>query len=475
MKLVPVILSGGSGTRLWPLSRAAHPKQFLRLGAGPSLLRDTVERMAALPGRGAPVLVCHHRHRFLAAEELRGAGVEDATLILEPAGRNTAPAAACAALEVLRAEGDDALLLVSPADHLLEDRAAFAGAVAAGRPAAEAGALVTFGVTPAGPETGYGYIRPGGEGPGPVPVAEFVEKPDREAAEAYVAAGCLWNSGIFLFRARRYLEELERFAPEILAACREAHARARVDLDFLRLDPEAFGACPSDSIDYAVMERTGDAVVVPLPARWSDLGSWSALWAAGGADRRGNVFEGDVVAEDVRGCLLRAEHRLVAAVGLEDHVVVETADAVLVAPRDRVQEVKALVARLRAEGRGEAETHRRVFRPWGSYEQVDAGDRFQVKRITVKPGARLSLQRHHHRAEHWVVVRGTARITRGDEVLVLTEDQSTYIPLGTVHRLENPGKIPLEIIEVQTGSYLGEDDIVRLEDAYGREGEGEPA
>ncbi|HUO79672.1 MAG TPA: mannose-1-phosphate guanylyltransferase/mannose-6-phosphate isomerase [Steroidobacteraceae bacterium] len=470
--LVPVILSGGSGTRLWPLSRELYPKQLLPLVGDETMLQDTARRIEGLSAAG-PVVVCNEHHRFMVAEQLRQIGVAPAAIVLEPVGRNTAPAVAVAALAALAAAppGEEPVLLVMPADHLLKDVAAFHRAVRAGLAAAAAGKLVTFGVVPTKAETGYGYIRrAGGAGPA-YPIAEFVEKPDAARAARYLAAGdYLWNSGMFLFGARRYLEELRRLAPAMLADCEAALAAAKRDLDFTRLDAAAFGRCPSDSIDYAVMEKTRDAVVVPLDAGWSDVGSWSALHESLAPDAAGNVTRGDVVTEDSSGCYLYSTERLVATVGLRDHVVVETKDAVLVAPRERVQDVKNLVARLKQQGRSEPALHREVFRPWGSYDSVDAGARFQVKRLTVKPGATLSLQMHHHRAEHWIVVSGTARITCDDKVFLLSENESTYIPVGAKHRIENPGKVELHIIEVQSGSYLGEDDIVRFEDRYGREG-----
>jgi mannose-1-phosphate guanylyltransferase / mannose-6-phosphate isomerase len=489
--IIPVVLSGGAGTRLWPLSREHFPKQLLPLAGGSeTMLQATVARTAGLPGVSAPVVVCNEAHRFMVAEQLRQAGVEGARIVLEPIGRNTAPAIALAAhvaLAVAAASGDasDAadpgpLLLVLPADHVVRDRAAFQAAVRAALPAAEAGRLVTFGVVPEGPETGYGYIRRAAEplaGLAGASAADevyaidrFVEKPDLATAERFVASGDhYWNSGMFLFGARRYLRELAAQAPDIASAAQAAFEAAKADLDFVRVDAETFGACRSDSIDYAVMEKTRDAVVVPLAAGWSDVGSWSSLHAAIESDADGNVLRGDVIAEDTRDSFVFSESRLVATVGLDSHVVVETKDAVLVAPRDRVQDVKALVARIKAAGRSEHSLHREVFRPWGSYDSVESGERYQVKRLSVNPGASMSLQLHHHRAEHWIVVSGTARITRNDEVFLLEENESTYIPLGAKHRIENPGKIPLHIIEVQSGSYLGEDDIVRFEDRYGRD------
>ena len=468
--LVPVILSGGAGTRLWPLSRELYPKQLLRLVAERTMLQETVARTEGLPGLAPPIVICNENHRFMVAEQLRELGTAPQAIVLEPQGRNTAPAAAIAALLVSGGADADPVLLVLPADHVITDVPAFQAAVAVGRVAAESGSLVTFGVVPDRAETGYGYIRRGA-GPGPAfSVAKFVEKPDSATARGYVEAGdYYWNSGMFMFRASAYLAELGRYAPAMLAACRAALAAAGRDLDFLRLPAQEFASCPSDSIDYAVMERTDRAVVVPLAAGWSDVGSWAALADALPRDAEGNVTAGDVLTEDSSGCYLHSTSRLVAAVGLRDHVVVETKDAVLVAPRDRVQDVKELVAELKARGRYETSLHREVYRPWGSYDSIDSGDRFQVKRLIVNPGATLSLQLHHHRAEHWVVVTGTAKVTRGDEVFTLSENESTYIPIGARHRIENPGKIPLHIIEVQSGTYLGEDDIVRFEDRYGRD------
>ena len=469
--LIPVILSGGAGTRLWPLSRELYPKQLLALTSPRTMIQDTALRLKGLEA-APPVVVCNDAHRFLVAEQMRLIGISPKAIVLEPFGRNTAPAIALAALAALKTSGsEDPVLLVLPADHVIRDVAAFQMAAVAALTAAEQGRLVTFGVVPHAPETGYGYIKRG-DSLGPVyRIAQFVEKPNADRAAQFVASGeHYWNSGMFVFRARRYLEELERFAPAIAGACRKALESAKSDLDFTRVDSAAFEACPSDSIDYAVMEKTADAVVVPLDAGWSDVGSWASLHAASDADASGNVSHGDVLVEDSSNCYLYSESRLVAAVGLQDHVVVETKDAVLVAPKDRVQDVKSLVGKLKDMGRYEHSLHREVFRPWGSYDSLENGHRFQVKRLSVKPGAVLSLQMHHHRAEHWIVVSGTARITRGEEEFILEENQSTYIPIGVKHRIENPGKIPLHIIEVQSGSYLGEDDIVRFEDRYGRQG-----
>ena len=461
----PVILSGGSGTRLWPLSREAYPKQFLPLAGDNTMLQATWQRVAPIASRG-PLVIANEEHRFVAAEQLQQVGAEPAAIILEPMGRNTAPAIAVAALEATR-DGADALLLVLPSDHVITNEAAFRSAVQVAASAAEAGKLVTFGIVPTGPETGYGYIK-AADGQGVRAVERFVEKPDLDTATGYVASGqYYWNSGMFLFKASRYLQELERFQPQMLAGSRTAWQQARRDADFTRLDKDAFAAVPSDSIDYAVMEKTADAVVVPLDAGWNDVGSWTALRDVSHQDGDGNAHQGDVIAIDCRNTYAYGQ-RLVAMVGLDDVIVVETDDAVLVGKADRMQEVKTVVAQLKAGGRSEATWHRKVYRPWGAYDSIDSGDRFQVKRITVKPGGTLSLQMHHHRAEHWIVVSGTAEVTRGDEVILLSENQSTYIPLGVTHRLRNPGKLPLELIEVQSGSYLGEDDIVRFEDTYGR-------
>ncbi|HVI58308.1 MAG TPA: mannose-1-phosphate guanylyltransferase/mannose-6-phosphate isomerase [Luteimonas sp.] len=465
-RLQPVLLSGGSGTRLWPLSREAYPKQFLALAGERTMLQDTWQRVAELAGDAAPIVVANEEHRFLAGEQLRQVGVEHAAIVLEPAGRNTAPAIAAAALQAM-AGGDDPLLLVLPSDHVVRDPQSFREAVRAAMPAAEAGALVTFGIVPESPETGFGYIQ-AEAGEGVRRVQRFVEKPDAATARQYLdAGGYYWNSGMFLFRASRFLAELERFRPDILSAVRAAFDGAKRDGDFVRLDKDAFAACPSDSIDYAVMEKTADAKVLPVDIGWNDVGSWSALWDVSAQDGEGNARHGDVIAVDSRNSYAYAR-RLVALVGVEDLVVVETDDAVLVARKDKVQQVKDVVARLKADQRSHAVLHREVHRPWGSYDSVDQDDGFQVKRIKVKPGARLSLQSHRHRAEHWIVVRGTARVTRDNDVFELYANQSAYIPLGAKHRLENPGTEMLELIEVQSGDYLGEDDIVRYEDVYGR-------
>lgn len=471
--LVPVILCGGTGTRLWPLSRATYPKQYWALaGEGQeTLLQQTQQRLTGLPGLAAPLLICNEDHRFIVAEQMRQIGVEPAAILLEPIGRNTAPAVAVAALKAT-AQGEDPLLLVLAADHVIRDGDRFRQAVAAGLAAAEAGQLVTFGIVPTAPETGYGYIEAaqalaGAEAP--VPIARFVEKPDRGTAEQFLATGRFtWNSGMFLFKASAILAELERLTPEVVSACRAALEHDSADLDFLRLEREAFAGCPNVAIDVAVMEKTDRGAVLPLEAGWSDVGSWSALWETADQDDAGNVLRGRVISQGARNCYLRSEHRLVVGLGVEDLVVVETDDVVLVAHRDRAQEVKEVVGLLERQGARESKAHRKIYRPWGSYDGITEGDRWQVKKIVVNPGASLSLQMHHHRAEHWVVVQGTALVEKDGQQELVGENQSTYIPLGSRHRLTNPGRIPVEMIEVQSGPYLGEDDIVRFEDRYGR-------
>ena len=464
-KLQPVLLSGGSGTRLWPLSREAYPKQFLALAGDDTMLQATWQRVAGLAD-AAPIVVAGEDHRFLVAEQLRQIGAPTPAILLEPIGRNTAPAIAAAALQALR-DGEDPLLLVLPSDHVVRDADAFRAAVRAAMPAAEQGALVTFGIMPDAPETGFGYIE-AERGEGVQRVLRFVEKPDAVTAQTYLdAGGYYWNSGMFLLRASRYLEELRKFRADIVGGAQAAFDAAQRDGDFIRLDKAAFAACPADSIDYAVMEKTDAAMVLPVDIGWNDVGSWSALWEVSEQDGDGNAHHGDVISIDSRNSYAYAR-RMVALVGVDDLVVVETDDAVLVARKDRVQQVKDVVARLKAEQRTQAALHREVHRPWGSYDSIDMAEGFQVKRIKVKPGARLSLQSHTRRAEHWIVVRGTARVTRDNDVFELFANQSTYIPIGAKHRLENPGTEMLELIEVQSGDYLGEDDIVRYEDVYGR-------
>jgi len=467
--IAPVILSGGSGTRLWPLSREAYPKQFINLVNDNSLLGDTVERVEALDDVQHLIVVSNEQHRFMVAACLQTHDhLNNSSIILEPVGRNTAPAIALAAYKAIEVDAD-AVLLIMPADHVIKNNPLFAEAVKKGKQAALEGKLATFGIVPDSPHTGYGYIKSGEQQGDWAVVDQFVEKPDENTAKEYISTGkYYWNSGMFMFRADRYLQELEKFNPEMVSTCKEAIEKSSTDLDFIRVDEESFAASPNDSIDYAVMEKTDSAVVVPLDAGWSDVGSWSALWEIHQQDKNGNVCKGDVIMEDVNNSYIHSESRLVAAIGVDDHVIVETDDVILVADKSRVQDVKKLVAQLKQQDRHEHRFHKKVHRPWGCYEGITKSERFQVKRIMVNPGAKLSLQKHHHRAEHWIVVQGTALVTRGTEEILLTEDQSTYIPLGTIHRLENPGVIPLELIEVQTGSYLGEDDIVRLEDTYGR-------
>lgn len=466
--LLPIILAGGSGTRLWPLSRELYPKQFHALAGSHTMLQETVMRLQGLDCE-SPLVICNEEHRFIAAEQLRQIGEDGATILLEPVGRNTAPAIALAALYASRSGGDPVLLVLA-ADHLIQQPDRFRESVVKAVPLAEEGRLVAFGIVPDRPEIGYGYIRRGTPlGDDGFVVEKFEEKPDHKTAEAYVRdGGYYWNSGMFLFRASAFLSELKRFQPEILDACGQAIGAIEQDMDFVRIDADKFRASPAISIDYAVMEKTGAAALVPLDAGWNDIGSWSALWDVQERDDAGNALTGDVLALDSKDILVRAESRLVATVGVEDLVIVETKDAVLVAHKNHVQNVKDIVERIRKLGRQEHINHREVYRPWGRYDSIDFGERDQVKRITVKPGAKLSVQMHHHRAEHWVVVRGTAKVQKGNETIVLSENQSTYIPLGEIHALENPGKIPLELIEVQSGSYLGEDDIVRFDDRYGR-------
>jgi len=470
MHFYPVILTGGAGSRLWPVSREYYPKPLLPLFGDQTLLQDTAARLDSIAAVGNPVFVCNEEHRFLVAEQVRALGKEPEAILLEPEGRNTAPALTIAALYLVDKE-PDAMMVVMPADHVIPDSEAFTVAVEQGGKLAAEGYLVTFGVVADKPETGYGYIHRGEEidSTGVFKVDRFVEKPDQDTAQNYVDAGdYYWNAGIFLLRADRWLEEIGNLQPDILKACQQAVAGGSRDSDFVRVEKDAFLSSPSDSIDYAVMEKTDRAAVVPLQTSWSDVGSWSSIWEASEQDDEGNVTKGDVLTHDTRNSLFMAENRCVAAVGLDGVIVVETADAVLVADKNKCQDVKAIVNKLKEFGREEHRFHRRVYRPWGDYEGIDHGTRYQVKRLTVKPGAKLSLQMHHHRAEHWIVVSGTARVTRGEDVFMLSENESTYIPIGTNHRLENPGTIPLEIIEVQSGSYLGEDDIVRFEDLYNR-------
>lgn len=468
-----VILAGGVGTRLWPMSRSELPKQFLNLSGSSSMLQETVERLQGLD-IAESIVICNEDHRFLVAEQLRQIGKLNQNIILEPAGRNTAPAIALAAMTALRSADKDELLLVLAADHVITNVHAFTAAIKTATVLANQGKLVTFGVIPDKPETGYGYIRRGGSSlVGPVnsafEVAQFVEKPDFDTAQKYVSSGeYYWNSGMFLFSARRYLEELKKFRPDIMTACEEAMYVVDTDLDFIRVNEEAFLSCPEESIDYAVMEHTSDAVVIPMDAGWSDVGSWSSLWDISEKDQKGNVVRGDVINHNTIDSYIHTEAGLVATIGITDLIIVQTKDALLVADRHSVQDVKKIVEQIKSAGRYEHNTHREVYRPWGKYDSIDAGEHYQVKHITVKPGEALSLQLHHHRAEHWVVVSGTAKVTIAEEMTIIGENESVFIPAGVKHCLENPGKIPLEIIEVRTGSYLEEDDIIRFADRYGR-------
>ncbi|TOP91879.1 mannose-1-phosphate guanylyltransferase/mannose-6-phosphate isomerase [Vibrio parahaemolyticus] len=459
-------MAGGTGSRLWPMSRALHPKQFLRLTSEYSMLQETALRVGGVTQQNN-IVICNEDHRFLAAEQLREID-RLGNIILEPVGKNTAPAIALAAFQLSQTD-PETLMLVLAADHVIQDRLAFEKSVLAAQLAAEKGKMVTFGIVPTHAETGYGYIRRGGKIDEGFEVEQFVEKPSKELAVQYVDAGdYYWNSGMFMFKASRYLEELKLHRPDIYSVCEQAMKTKTGDLDFTRISEDIFNECPSDSIDYAVMEKTQDAVVIPLDAQWSDVGAWSALWDISEKDSAGNVLKGDVIAHNSTNSYFNAEQKMIAAVGVDNLVVIETKDAVLVANKDHVQDVKEIVEHLKSNGRTEHHIHREVYRPWGKYDSIDYGERDQVKRITVNPGEKLSIQMHHHRSEHWIVVAGTAKVTNGEETILVSEDQSTYIPLGTIHALENPGKIPLEMIEVQTGSYLGEDDIVRFEDRYGR-------
>ncbi|MFL2531190.1 MAG: mannose-1-phosphate guanylyltransferase/mannose-6-phosphate isomerase [Porticoccaceae bacterium] len=464
MKICAVVMAGGSGSRLWPLSRDTHPKQFLRLHGEDTMLQATFKRLENL-NVSSSVTICNEEHRFFVAEQLREIDMLG-SIILEPAGRNTAPAIALAAISIKK---EDPLMLVLAADHVIQDQGSFENSINEAIPLAEAGKLVTFGIVPSEPHSGYGYIKKGkAEGPGYF-VDKFVEKPSLKIAEDYLANGkYLWNSGMFLIKASRYLEELEKFRPDIFNACASSMKNVASDLDFLRVDKPIFEGCPSDSIDYAVMEKTEDAVVVPMDAGWSDIGSWSSLWEIGNKDNNNNVVIGDVILNKTKNTYVRTDEKLVATIGVNDLIITDTKDAILIANKNSVQDVKEIVNQLKAEDRSEWKLHREVFRPWGMYDSIDHGDGYQVKRITVKPGAKLSLQMHHHRAEHWIVVSGTAKVTNGEKTFLLSENESTYIPVGVVHCLENPGKFDLQLIEVQSGKYLGEDDIVRLSDQYGR-------
>ena len=463
----PVILAGGTGSRLWPKSRVALPKQFLSLTSNDSMLQETIARLLGFDTE-SPIFICNEAHRFLVAEQLREKGISHDGILLEPVGRNTAPAIALAALHATQ-NGEDPILLVLAADHLIKDESAFHNVIKEAEELAKKDYLVTFGIVPSHAHTGYGYIKAGERLANGFSVDTFEEKPDIQTAQKYVDAGdYFWNGGMFVFKASRYLAELEKYAPEILTTCKDAIETESTDLDFIRVDKEVFVGCPDDSIDYAVMEKTEKAAMVALDAGWSDVGSWTSLWETSEKDENGNVTIGDTILENTHNSYVNAEGKLVSVIGLDDVIVVETKDAVMVAHKNDAQSIKNVVNKLKSEKRPEFQFHREVFRPWGSYDSIDNGERFQVKRISVKPGEKLSVQMHHHRAEHWIVVSGTASVTINDETKLVTENQSVYIPVGAVHALENPGKIPLELIEVQSGAYLGEDDIVRFSDWYGR-------
>jgi len=470
--ILPVIMAGGTGSRLWPMSRQKFPKQFLSLHGDSTMLQATIARLNDIEHQ-PPLIICNEEHRFIVAEQLRNASLSDenssqSQILLEPVGRNTAPAIALAAFNAI-ISGDDPLLLVLAADHVIKDNAAFTQAVNNAAHIANDNKLVTFGITPTAPETGYGYIKAGKKTDGISTVEQFVEKPDQSTAQQYVSQGdYFWNSGMFMFKASVYLSQLKEHRPDIYHACENAISKTSIDLDFIRVDKTAFELCPDESIDYAVMEKTSQAVVMPMNADWSDIGSWSALWDIGNKDENGNVNDGDIVSINTTNSYISAQDKLVTAIGLEDIVIVDTKDAILVAKKSEVQQVKAIVELLKKQQRSEVSEHREVYRPWGKYDSLDHGDRFKVKKITVKPGASLSTQMHHHRAEHWIVVSGTAKVTNGDSEIFLTENQSTYIPIGKIHALENPGIVDLELIEVQSGCYLGEDDIIRFDDKYGR-------
>ncbi len=468
-------MAGGTGSRLWPLSRTLSPKQFMTVENDNSMLQTTLKRLNGLDCK-PPIIITNEDHRFIVAEQMRLMDGQTGTIILEPVGRNTAPAAALAAFTAIDRD-QESLLMVMAADHIIGDVQSFQATMAQAEKVARQGKLVTFGIPPERAETGYGYIRAKGfdsdktafEAASAFEIAEFIEKPDIETAEKYLESGAyFWNSGMFMFQAKKYLEELEKFRPDIFTACKNAMRQTSKDMDFLRIDKHIFTACPTDSIDYAVMEKTKQGYVIPLNVPWNDIGSWSALWDIAAKDQENNVLKGDVLIENTSDSYIQSTDKLVAVVGLDNVVVVNTKDAVLVSTKNEVQKVKNIVEKLKSEGRSEHLIHREVYRPWGKYDSIDMGERYQVKRITVKPGAKLSIQMHHHRAEHWVIVSGTAKVLKGDTTLLLSENESVYIPLGTTHSLENPGKIPLELIEVQSGPYLGEDDIIRFEDQYGR-------